>query len=109
MAYSLLKSPETDQYIAQQIKSELDWFEEHLRIPNRFNKTKSKGAYRRNTKGIAWFRNNDSEALERAYALSELIRCCGIDVQEIISDRIGYFVYEDDVQIIAEPFADTPT
>jgi hypothetical protein len=31
----------------------------------------------------------------------------GISVRMLKADRVGYIVYEDDFQIVAEPFADT--
>jgi hypothetical protein len=33
----------------------------------------------------------------------------GYHVHVVREDRVGYIVYRDDVQVIAEPFADTRT
>jgi hypothetical protein len=41
--------------------------------------------------------------------LAGWITRCGYQTVEIRSERVGYVVYEDDIQVIAEPFRDTPT
>jgi len=33
----------------------------------------------------------------------------GYPVELVSEERVGYIVYEDDVQVVAEPFADTRT
>jgi hypothetical protein len=43
-----------------ELAEDLAWFEKNLETPSRFNRTKSKGFYRRQTRGIAWH----SEVLE---------------------------------------------
>jgi hypothetical protein len=47
------------------LSDELSWFEEHLPTPTRLNRTTSKGHYRRNAKGIAWFRDTAAECIAR--------------------------------------------
>ena len=41
--------------------------------------------------------------------LAEVVRRCGHAVTELRTLRPGYIVYEDELQVIAEPFRDTPT
>jgi hypothetical protein len=39
----------------------------------------------------------------------ELLRQHDVVVETILTDRPGFLVYEDDFQIVAEPFSETPT
>jgi hypothetical protein len=87
----------------------LRWFEDHLPVPDRFNRTTSKGWYRRNTRGIAWLRATANEHIEAMRALGVVVTRCGFPVAELRADRVGYVTYEDATQVIAEPFRDTPT
>jgi hypothetical protein len=87
----------------------LDWFEKNLTIPERFNRTRSKGYYRRATKGIAWFKSSATTHLEKIRELAELLDRHEVKSEVVKSERPGYIVYEDDHQVIAEPFRDTRT
>jgi hypothetical protein len=107
-AYSLLRRPEFVPHSNAHIAEQMEWFEKNLKIPERFNRSKSKGAYRRDTKGLAWFRDNGNEAVLRGRQLAEVLILCDVVVEAIRTDRIGYVIYEDDFQAIAEPFASTP-
>jgi len=63
----------------------------NLAVPTRFNRTTSKAHYRRNATGISWFRDSAHEHITRIHDLA----------------RIGFVVYEDEHQVVAEPFANT--
>ncbi len=39
--------------------------------------------------------------------LAEILREHGYTVSRITEHRVGYIVYEDEHQVVAEPFADT--
>lgn len=85
------------------------WFSKNLRISERFNSSRSNGHYRRNSRGIAWFRDDAPEHLTRMHEVKRILETNGHVVHVIQEDRVGYIVYEDDAQVIAEPFADTRT
>ena len=87
----------------------LTWFERNLKTPARFNRTRSKGYYRRNTKGIAWFRDSASEYISRMHVLKGVLESRGHAVTVVRETHVGYVVYEDEAQVVAEPFADTRT
>lgn len=106
-AYAILRTPNAHELHAT-IRDQINWFEENLDTPDKFNRTKSKGAYRRNTKGLSWFRDDGNEAVTRAKELSITLVEYGIAVDKIRTDSIGHIIYEDLYQIIAEPFKDTP-
>ena len=86
-----------------------EWFESLLPVPDRFNRTKSKGWYRRQTRGISWLRVTAVDHVASMKRLAEVVTQCGYQVAELRTDRVGYVTYEDEVQVVAEPFRETPT
>lgn len=108
-AYKLRDSPDLTPHVHDELGNCLEWFEKHLPIPKRFNRTTSKGHYRRNTRGIAWFRDSAAECIARMHQLKRILEAHGYFVAMIIEERIGCVVYEDDVQVVAEPFSETKT
>lgn len=109
IAYALRDSVDVSEQHRELLNEQLDWFAKHLPTPKRFNRTSSKGYYRRAARGIAWFRDTASEHLSRMHQMKSVAEQHGYSVHMIREDRVGYVVYEDDVQVIAEPFADTQT
>ena len=91
------------------LEEHLAWFEQNLAIPERFNRSRSKGYYRRATKGISWFRDTAKEHLARMHELKRIVEANGYIVSLIKEDRVGYVTFEDENQVVAEPFADTKT
>ena len=71
--------------------------------------TKSKGFYRRNTRGIAWFKDCATEHLARMQEMKTLLEQYGHPVVMLSESRVGYLIYEDAFQVVAEPFSDTRT
>jgi hypothetical protein len=108
-AYALQRAEDTSPGDRESLKELLAWFSENLPIPTRFNRSSSKGYYRRNTKGIAWFRDSAVEHIAQMHALKSVVEANGYTVHVLQKDRVGYIVYRDEVQVIAEPFADTRT
>jgi hypothetical protein len=82
----------------------LSWFEGNLAIPKRFNRSRSKGYGRRNTAGISWLKPTVSEHLARMRALAAILEKNGYQISQISTTRPGYVIFEDDHQVIAEPF-----
>jgi hypothetical protein len=82
----------------------LSWFEANLAVPGRFNKSKSKGHSRRRTAGISWLKPNASQHLAKMRAMAEILERHGHQVSQITASRPGYVIFEDDHQVIAEPF-----
>lgn len=80
------------------------WFNDNLEIPTRF--TASKPPYHnKRSKAISWFKNSAHEHIRRVRVLVAILQNHGIAVRILRTDRVGYVVYEDDYQIVAEPFA----
>ncbi|ESY72229.1 hypothetical protein NKJ90_05330 [Mesorhizobium sp. M0051] len=109
-AYELRGQPDVDRHTLDQLEDNLAWFRQNLAIPPRFNLSRSKGFYRRETtQGLSWFKPTATEHLARAFDLTGLLAHHGHHVEVMKSARLGYVVYEDEYQIVAEPFSDSPT
>jgi hypothetical protein len=109
VAHAVRDAEDTSSSDRESLTEQLKWFTQNLPIPKRFNRSTSKGYYRRNTKGIAWFRDSALEHISRMHEMKRIVEANGHIVHIVREDRIGYVVYEDDAQVIAEPFADTRT
>lgn len=107
VAYALRDRPDIPEIDGATLRDTLAWFGKHLAEPARFNRTRSKGYERRKTRGIAWFRDSATEHIARVQQLGIVLEAHGYHVSMLREERLGYVVYEDEHQVIAEPFADT--
>lgn len=107
-AYELSRRPEASQTVSLEVQDLLDWFSANLPVPRRFNRSASKGYYRRNAKGISWFKPDAHDVLAKSFEMTRLLQENGFVIELIRTDRVGYVIYEDHCQVVAEPFADTP-
>lgn len=85
----------------------LDWMDDSLDCPTRFNRTKSKGHWNKHAKGISWFKPTAKEHINKMREIGVILSNYGHYSTEIKTRRPGYIVFEDDFQIVAEPFNDT--
>jgi hypothetical protein len=79
------------------------WFNENLEKPTRFTASKPP-FYRKPNKAISWFKDTAKDHLGHIRDLVAILQSHGIGVQMLKTDRVGYVVYEDEYQIVAEPF-----
>ena len=103
-AYDQLRGDDLPNYHREHLTSLIDWFRKNLEKPARFNSSSSKGAHRRNPKGVSWFKDTSHEQIAKMREISVILRDLGLNVSERITTRPGYIVYEDEHQIVAEPF-----
>jgi hypothetical protein len=107
-AYDLRAQNYLDEFTLVALDKSLDWFQDNLCVPERLNRSKSKGYYRRNTTGLSWFKPTAKDHLAKAFKLMAVLRENGYEIETLKTFNVGYIIFEDDYQIIAEPFADTP-
>ena len=81
------------------------WFNCNLARPTRFTASKSP-SYRKPSKAICWFKHTAHRHLSWAWWMVAMLEHHQVPVYLLKSTRVGYVVYEDDYQIVAEPFAD---
>ena len=105
-AYRLRQSGKLPQYEHGELDKLLKWFGENLPVPTRFNRTKSKGYYRRNSRGVSWLKPTALQCIANMRALAVIMSRHGYHASMIKTSRPGYVVYEDKHQIVAEPFSD---
>ena len=84
----------------------VQWFDEHLRRPTRFTASKPP-FYRKKNAAISWFKDTAHEHLARVRELVVILEHHGVSVRMLKASRVGYIVYEDEFQIVAQPFSDT--
>jgi len=90
----------------EQIDSIRQWFNQHLDEPTRFTASKPP-YYSKKNKAISWFKHTAHEHLARIRELVVILEHHGISVRMLKANHVGYVVYQDEFQIVAEPFADT--
>jgi hypothetical protein len=79
------------------------WFNENLEKPTRFTASKPP-FYRKPNKAVSWFKDSANEHLNYVRELVAILQNHGVIVQLVKTERVGYVVYEDEYQIVAEPF-----
>jgi hypothetical protein len=73
------------------------WFSENLEKPTSFGRDKLR-------LGICWFKIGSAEHISRIWEMVHILERNGIYVKTIRTDRPGYVTYEDEWQLVAEPF-----
>jgi hypothetical protein len=89
LAYKLRDSPQIAAEDRAMLADALTWFANHLETPSRFNRTTSKGYYRRNTRGIAWFKGTASEHLARMHEIRQVLERNGHVIEMLSGARVG--------------------
>jgi hypothetical protein len=80
------------------------WFDRNLAKPTRFTTSKPPH-HRRQSKCISWFKDSAHDHILQARALVAILERHGVSVRMVTTARVGYVAYEDEHQIVAEPFA----
>src|SRR4029453_2639411 len=88
LAYQLRDSPQVEAAHRDLLAENLAWFEKNLETPTRFNRSTSKGFYRRKTRGIAWFKDTATEHLARMYQIKAVLEHYGHSVMMISETRV---------------------
>jgi hypothetical protein len=83
----------------------LIWFSGNLPVPDRFTASRNHNATH---SGISWIRTSAAGHMSRLRRIANLLQSTGVPVQELRTARPGYILYEDDFQVVALPFRDTP-
>lgn len=100
--YDALNQKLVTEYEESQIRTHLSWLNDNLPKPEKFSRTRND--YHKNTHGLSWLKPSATEALEHLRALATIMDDHGIPVSMITTEKPGYVVYEDDLQVVAEPF-----
>jgi len=82
------------------------WFRRNLKKPTRLavsSRPHSKA------QALSWFKDTATEHNAKMREYQEVLERYGLIVHVIRAKRLGYILYEDEYQIAAYPFSDTPT
>lgn len=82
------------------------WFAASLERPTRFTAAKAP-FYRKKKRALSWFKDSATEHIAQIRELMWMVENHGVYVRTLKAERVGYVVYEDEYQIVAEPFSDT--
>jgi len=83
-----------------------DWFNCYLARPSRF--TAARPPYhRKQAKAICWFKDTAHEHIAHAWSFAVILENHDVPVRLLKTKRVGYVVYEDLYQIVAEAFSDS--
>lgn len=82
---------------ADELRTLRQWFDQNLDKPASFGRGKS-------SLGISWFKLAAADHIKQIWQMVRILERHGIYVQKIKTERPGYVVYEDEWQVVAEPF-----
>jgi hypothetical protein len=57
-------------------------------------------------RALSWFKDTAIDHIAQIRELVSILENHGVHVRTLKTRRVGYIVYEDEYQIVAEPFAD---
>ncbi|MEA2204621.1 MAG: hypothetical protein QOE77_1397 [Blastocatellia bacterium] len=101
-AFALLDEMAPSEYEYSAVRELIGWFNVNLRGPFEYRLRSSWRAPR----AICWFRCSAHEHLARARELAMILDDRNVFIRTIKCYKTGYVLYEDDVQVLAQPFAD---
>lgn len=96
-----LAAHELDDY-----RGVVDWFRDNLEKPDRFaisSRPHAKG------QALSWFKADSLIHIAKMRDLQRILEAHDVSVDVLRTERPGYVIYEDEHQVAAYPFADTPT
>jgi hypothetical protein len=105
-AYRLMREGKLYEHEVALVRETLDWFNENLKKPNRFTKSKPP-YYRKKQRAISWFKSSAKKHLSMMRELVAVLENHEVRVHIVRTTRPGYIVYEDEFQVVSEPFRDT--
>ena len=102
LAYYLRDENKLSTQEEELVQELISWFKSNLPIPEKFSRKKN--SYHKNTHGLSWFKQDSHEAINKMWELKAVIENHGFDIAVLKTDKPGYIVYEDEFQVVAEPF-----
>jgi hypothetical protein len=101
----LLQSERLSGEDAEQLRRLYLWFKANLPVPSRFSLSARPHA---KAQALSWFRDIAAEHIRQIREYQQILEIYGVSVEALRTARPGYIVYEDEHQVVAYPFADTP-
>lgn len=92
------------QYQYDYINWLVSWFNQYLKKPGKFSRKKTNSEH---TRGISRFKESAKEHIAKMYELKIALEEHDVYIEVLITDTPWYIVYEDKIQIVAEPYKET--
>jgi hypothetical protein len=83
-----------------------DWFNQHLERPARFSTSKGYTCGAQN-RAISWFRDSAKRHIAKIREMVAILENHDVKVEMLKTEKPNYIVYEDEFQVVAEPFSDS--
>jgi hypothetical protein len=77
------------------------WFRAQLPFPERVARSRRPNGHHA---AVSWFKESATEHIMMARELAAILEAHDVRVEMLTTARPGYVVYEDDFQVLAEPF-----
>ena len=103
-AHGLYESGRLPDYEGERLGRLIEWFDLNLKRPDRFTKSSRRGAPSR---GVCWFKPTARVHLAQIHEMVAILEENDVLIWRIKAPKVGYVVYEDEHQVVAEPYADT--
>ena len=81
-----------------------EWLVENLKEPYQFSRSKK---YHAKNVALSWFKDSAVQHIAKMRSLIAILDTHGLQVEMLRTSRPGYIIYEDEFQVVAEPFAET--
>ena len=105
-AETLLTNGRVPSHDAHYLEELYAWFKVHLPVPDRFAASSRPHA---KAQALSWFRGTATQHIRQMREYQRLLEEAGLRVSVLRTERPGYVVFEDEYQVVAYPFAETPT
>jgi hypothetical protein len=105
-AKALRESGVLSQKDHDRLESIRKWFNKNLEKPERLSLSPRPN---RKEQALSWFKDSATEHIAKMREFQQVLERYGRRVHMIKARRLGYTLYEDEYQIAAYPFSDTPT
>jgi hypothetical protein len=100
-----------EHYLYAPMHEIADWFAKHLEDPFKDADKRNEPAWKvePSTRAISWVKASATDHVSKMYELKALVEEAGWMVEVLQTTKPGAVLYEDEYQVIAAPYADTPT
>ena len=102
LSSDLLHGHDLENYQREKLKELMIYFGKELPVPDKFSSSKSKGAYRRNQRGISWLKAEAVDMVSKFRELKMILEEYGYPIEVIKIDFVGKIIYSDQYQVVAE-------
>ncbi|ROR97870.1 hypothetical protein EDC56_3537 [Sinobacterium caligoides] len=92
------------EWEAELQKEIYQWFKDNLKVPKVQSSESGKLA---KVRAISWFKSTAIEHIDRMRQYGQILEAHDFKILQLITERPGKVLYEDDHQIAAIPFGDT--